>query len=174
MINPDALRAYHRQLCLHIMQIGGAQTAAEVHEAMTSASLSVGHPKQCAEITPAAVAGLLRSLHGEQLVAQGEAKPNTRYGRHEPTWRPQPELEHMEPVPFPTAPGTKPAKLAAPEPVPAQASVAPIGDPSGLSREHAVLLMVGDALSTATARFMADVEEIKKRARAMLMGGSGQ
>ncbi|WP_243350856.1 hypothetical protein [Stenotrophomonas acidaminiphila] len=173
MINPDALRAYHRQLCLHIMQIGGAQTAAEVHEAMTSASLSVGHPKQCAEITPAAVAGLLRSLHGEQLVAQGASKPNSRYGRPEPTWRPQPELEHMVPVPFPNAPGTKPASA------PATALSAPTGapvadDPSALSREHAVLLMVGDALSTATARFMAEVEEIKSRARAMLVNGSSR
>lgn len=171
MINPDSLRAYHRQLCLHIMQVGGAQTAAEVHEAMTSASLAVGHPKQCAEITPAAVAGLLRSLQGEQLVTQGATKPNSRYGRPEPTWRPQPELEHMVSVPFPNAPGTKPAPATS---LPAPAGAPHAEDPSALSREQAVLLMVGDALSTATARFMAEVEEIKSRARAMLVNGSGR
>ncbi len=87
MIDQDRLRSYHRQQVLYaLQQASEPMTASEVHEGMTTLALAMGHPRECSAITPAAVAGILRGMLGEQLVTQGDDRANRRYGRAEPTW----------------------------------------------------------------------------------------
>ncbi|OWQ58490.1 hypothetical protein [Stenotrophomonas maltophilia] len=103
MIDQEQLRSYHRQQVLYaLQQASEPMTASEVHEGMTTLALAMGHPRECAAITPAAVAGILRGMLGEQLVIQGEDKANRRYGRAEPTW--SAAAGHAQ-VSQPTAPG---------------------------------------------------------------------
>nr|MBH1517212.1 hypothetical protein [Stenotrophomonas maltophilia] len=105
MIEPDQLRNYHRQQVLYALQQGGEpMTASEVHEGMTTLALAMGHPRECAAITPAAVAGILRGMLGEVLVVQGEDRQNPRYGRGEPTWTAAAGLARVE---RPLSPGTR-------------------------------------------------------------------
>lgn len=159
MINQEELRQYHRQATMYVLQSSDGMTAAEAHEAVTGLALGKGHPKECASISPAGVAGVLRTLQNEGCAVQGEARPNTRHGRNEPTWNLAPGLQ---PLAAPSAPGTK------------KAAAAPAGDPlSHLSREQLLaMILVGDELSSATARFQAEVEGIKDRARQILAGGA--
>lgn len=87
MIDQEQLRSYHRSQVLYaLQQASEPMTASEVHEGMTTLALAMGHPRECAAITPAAVAGILRGMLGEQLVTQGDDRANRRYGRAEPTW----------------------------------------------------------------------------------------
>lgn len=66
MIDPDQPRNYHRQQVLYALQQGGEpMTAWEVHEGMTTLALAMGHLRECAAITPAAVAGILCGMFGE-------------------------------------------------------------------------------------------------------------
>lgn len=79
MIDQEQLRSYHRSQVLYaLQQASEPMTASEVHEGMTTLALAMGHPRECAAITPAAVAGILRGMLGEQLVTQGEDRANRR------------------------------------------------------------------------------------------------
>lgn len=163
MISADQLRGYHRHAILYVLSGAGAMTAAEIHEAVTTHALTGGHPKECASITPAAVAGILRSLQNEQLVVPARGRFNTRHGRTEPTWIAD------EGVNF-AAPPSAPQPEA--RPAPARWVGGPYEPMQDLSREQLMaILLVGDELAGATARYMAEVEEIKTRARRMLAGG---
>ena len=103
MIDREQLRFYHRQQVLYALQQGGEpMTASEVHESLTTLALALGHPRECAAITPAAVAGILRGMFGEQLVTQGTDKANRRYGRAEPTWSVSTTLQPVEQPPVPS------------------------------------------------------------------------
>ncbi len=104
MIDPTSLRSYHRHLALHVLQGATQLTASELHEAMTTCSLAEGHPRECAAVSPAAVAGMLKGMQGENLVVQGPDKKNQRYGRDEPTWS---AALGAAPVGCPAAPGTR-------------------------------------------------------------------
>lgn len=118
MIDQEQLRNYHRQQVLYaLQQASEPMTASEVHEGMTTLALAMGHPRECAAITPAAVAGILRGMLGEQLVTQGEDRANRRYGRAEPTWS---VAAGQAPVVQPSAPGRSSVGLAAASPVAGQ------------------------------------------------------
>lgn len=161
MINQDELRQYHRQATMYVLQSSQSMTAAEAHEAVTGLALAKGHPKECAAISPAGVAGVLRSLQNEGIAVRGPARQNTRHGRSEPTWRLEDGLQMIQP---PTAPGRRsgaaPANAAGQDPL------------AHLSREQLMaMILVGDELSAATARFQAEVEGIKDRAKVILAGG---
>lgn len=160
MINQDELRQYHRHAAMYVLQSSQGMTAAEAHEAVTGLALANGHPKECASISPAGVAGILRTLQNEGVAVQGGARQNTRQGRSEPTWR----LAHgAQPLLPPPAPVGRTGRGA----VPGQDPLA------HLSREQLMaMILVGDELSAATARFQAEVEGIKDRARLLLAGGT--
>lgn len=115
MIDQEQLRSYHRQQVLYaLQQASEPMTASEVHEGMTTLALAMGHPRECAAITPAAVAGILRGMLGEQLVTQGDDRTNRRYGRAEPTWS---VAAGQAPVAQPSAPGRSTAALATSSPM---------------------------------------------------------
>ncbi len=162
MINLEDLRNYHSSAVIHVLQAEPGSTASELHEAITTMALAAGHPAECSAISPASVAGLLRTLVREGLVGQGEERKNPRYGRAEPTWA---VTAHVPSTEFPSAPAGRRSG--------AGRGAFAVGDPmAGLSREQLLAtLLVGDELSAATARFQAEVEEIKNRARRVLASG---
>ncbi len=161
MINQEELRQYHRHATMYVLQSSQGMTAAEAHEAVTGLALAKGHPKECASISPAGVAGILRTLQNEGAAVRGSARPNTRHGRSEPTWRLQ---AGSPPIQSPSAPGGRSG---------ASAGASGGQDPlAHLSRDQLMaMILVGDELSAATARFQAEVEGIKDRARVILAGG---
>ncbi len=160
MTDPDDLRQYHRQATLHVLQSSYPMTAAEIHEAVTAMALASAHPKDCATVTPAGIAGILRTLQGEGLAAPKGTRRNTRHGRSEPTWS---LIVSIDPVLAPRAPSQR---------QPARSGTAEADPMAGLSRGQLLaMLLVGDELSAATARFQAEVEGIKDRARRMLADG---
>lgn len=161
MISPDDLRQYHRQATIYVLQSNGGMTAAEIHEAVTATALTCGHPKECGSITPAGIAGVLRTLQNECLAVPRGGRRNTRHGRSEPTWA---LAEGIETVAQPSAPSRRP---------PVSPSSGPYDPMAGLSREQLMaMLLVSDELSEATARFQAEVDVIRDRARRVLAGGS--
>lgn len=118
MIDQEQLRSYHRSQLLYALQEASEpMTASEVHEGMTTLALAMGHPRECAAITPAAVAGILRGMLGEQLVTQGGDRTNRRYGRAEPTWS---IAAGRARVLQPSAPGRSTASSAAASPMAGQ------------------------------------------------------
>ncbi|MDR1076383.1 MAG: hypothetical protein LBL59_08850 [Xanthomonadaceae bacterium] len=159
MIPVEQLRTYHRELALHCLGQGEAQTVADVHDSMIAAAESLRHPRACAEISVAGVAGILRELANRGLVQRGPMKWNSRNGRDEVTWWPT-ELANM-PAEVPAAPGTI-------VPTSQTGSADPF---SHMSREQlAAVLLMGDELGELVADFVRRVDEIKARAMAVLTG----
>jgi hypothetical protein len=79
-------RDYQLDLALHCLCRIGDATASELLEAMGSAALDAGHPRQLLPVTPAAVAGLLRDLDRRGEVARKENRPSSRDGRAVAVW----------------------------------------------------------------------------------------
>lgn len=79
-------RDYQLDLALHCLCRIGHATASELLEAMGSAALDAGHPRQLLPVTPAAVAGLLRDLDRRGEVARKENRPSSRDGRVVAAW----------------------------------------------------------------------------------------
>lgn len=88
MIDANALRSYRRHLlmaCLHRAE--GPLTAGDLLERMGDLSFGLGHDKEVlAGLSGSAVAGYLRELKGEGVVATPQTKYNAARGRDEPTW----------------------------------------------------------------------------------------
>lgn len=71
MINQEDLRLYHRQAIMYVLQSSDGRTAAEAYEAVTGLVVAKGHPEECASISPAGVAGVLRSLQKRGMCGPG-------------------------------------------------------------------------------------------------------
>lgn len=162
MIDPGALKAYHRDLLRYCLQlIDEPMTAGDLQDEMSSYALSAFHPKEAwAGITPAAVAGLLKTMNADGLVIKSDPVRNARLGRNEVTWLLQPALRSDTPAP-PSAPAEAVAS-AAPAPPP---------DPyAHLSREQLVTVLgVHDDISECVARFQTELANIAATARARLL-----
>lgn len=170
MIQFEDLRTYQRQLALYVLSGAGAggMTAAELCEQMGTASMQSGHPEECwRTLSAASVAGLLKAATEQGLVDRAADRRNTRYGRLEAVWQVTAAAGHPA-MPIPCEQvrlGEAPA-----------AALATTSDPlAGLSKAQLIAMVtVGDELSALTAKFMADVEAIKVRARNLLAQPEGR
>ncbi len=103
-MEPADVRAYQRQLLLHVLTLHGESTAAEALEAMGNIALDQGAPRDALLVSTAAVSGLLRELHSDRLVGRGENRSDTRNGRLVATWSVTP-AGRVEAQPVPGAAG---------------------------------------------------------------------
>ncbi|NUS37621.1 MAG: hypothetical protein HOQ02_01150 [Lysobacter sp.] len=168
MTKPD-LRAYHRALALYCLgRSTRPATAADIAEHMGSLAQSEGHPRQYwIDITPASVAGHLRTLEREGSAARAEERNNPRHGRGEPTW----SLSDAALGNEPRLPEPGDFEGQQPEPEVAPAAAAMQADRyEGMSRDQLlVVLRFNDDVAGATGRFMQEMRDIIERGRRTLI-----
>lgn len=174
MITAEAMRDYHRRLALYCLAAAGACTAGELVEQMGTAALEAGHPEQCWRgLTAPMLAGLMRELDGQAVVARRENRHNPRHGRLEAVWglrssdessvRALPAPPASSSIAVGTAPGATPT-AAVPDLAPR---------PTGLSRKQKLGLLQIE-FQEMQARMLAEWHAFEARAaRVLELEGEG-
>ena len=161
------MREYRRDLALYTLaRAREPMTAAEVAEAMGTAAMSDGHPRECwLDIDAPSVTGVLRTLANAGQVEQaGESKPDRRNGRDAPTWRCALSVNAAKLVLMPVPPSRDDDAPGAPA-LPAL----PPSPYDGMTRKELyAVLEVSDLYTTACAQFMQQVADLNSRARRIL------